>query len=133
MALKCSNPAWRIICVLLLLSGVAACSSVSITGEESAGVYESGIASFYADRHQNHKTANGERYQHHLNTAAHRTLPFGTFVKVTNLDNGKSVVVKINDRGPFVAGRIIDLSKSAFGQIGELSEGLLRVEIDRVD
>jgi rare lipoprotein A len=62
-------------------------------------------------------------------TAAHKTLPFGTEVKVTNLDNGKSVTVRINDRGPFVSGRIIDLTRAAFSQIARLDKGLAKVEI----
>ena len=65
-------------------------------------------------------------------TAAHRTLPFGTMVKVTNLDNGKSAVVKINDRGPFVEGRIIDLSRAAAEQIDMLGQGVARVSLEIV-
>jgi rare lipoprotein A len=61
--------------------------------------------------------------------AAHKTLPFGTEVKVTNLNNGKSVTVRINDRGPFVRGRIIDLTRAAFSQIARLDKGLAKVEI----
>lgn len=94
------------------------------------GFTETGQASYYADRHQNQKTANGERYSHKLKTAAHKKLPFGSQVRVTNLKTGKSVVVRINDRGPFVRGRIIDLSKSAFSEIGSTSAGLLRVRIE---
>lgn len=91
---------------------------------------ETGKASFYADRFQNRKTASGERYQASENTAAHRTLPFGSQVRVTNVRNGKSVVVRINDRGPHVRGRIIDLSRSAFAQIGDPAAGLLNVRIE---
>ncbi|WP_414730227.1 septal ring lytic transglycosylase RlpA family protein, partial [Zhongshania aliphaticivorans] len=69
-------------------------------------------------------------YKHELNTAAHRTLPFGSNVKVTNISNSKSVVVRINDRGPFVKGRIVDLSKSAFDAIGNTYSGLIEVEIE---
>lgn len=72
-----------------------------------------GIASFYGDKHQGRKTASGELYDKNQLTAAHKTLPFGTRVKVTNLANGKFVLVKINDRGPFIKGRIIDLSVRA--------------------
>lgn len=66
-------------------------------------------------------------------TAAHRTLPFGTKVKVTNVNNGKSVIVTINDRGPFIKGRIIDMSKSSFAKIADLSEGVVDVEIEVVE
>ncbi|MGR9053196.1 MAG: septal ring lytic transglycosylase RlpA family protein [Gammaproteobacteria bacterium] len=94
------------------------------------GYTEFGLASFYADKHQNKKTASGELYRHDLKTAAHKKLPFGSNVKVTNIKNWKSVVVKINDRGPFVRGRIIDLSKSAFSSIGNTSSGLISVKIE---
>ena len=69
-------------------------------------------------------------YRHDLSTAAHKKLPFGSVVKVTNTSNGKSVLVTINDRGPFVRGRVIDLSKSAFSRIGNTASGLLNVEIE---
>lgn len=117
--------------VLVLLSSLAGCSSLH-TAEDGnkVGFTESGQASFYGDKHQNRKTASGERYQHKLKTAAHKKLPFGSSVKVTNVANGKSVIVKINDRGPFVRGRIIDLSKSAFSSIGNTSSGLIDVKIE---
>ena len=67
------------------------------------------------------------------NTAAHKKLKFGTKVKVTNMTNGKSVIVKINDRGPFIKGRIIDLSKSAFAKISDLSKGIVKVRMEVVD
>ncbi|WP_442908974.1 septal ring lytic transglycosylase RlpA family protein [Halopseudomonas sp.] len=112
----------------LVLSG---CSSVQPgAAGDWAGYKESGQASFYADKHQNMRTASGEPYRHDLPTAAHKKLPFGSMVKVTNTANGKSVVVRINDRGPFVRGRVIDLSKTAFSRIGSLSAGLLNVQIE---
>ena len=112
----------------ILMSG---CSSLeSKTDKNLVGYTESGKASFYADKHQSRKTANGEFYKHELSTAAHRTLPFGARVKVTNLENGKSVVVNINDRGPFAKGRVIDLSKSAFSAIGSTSAGIINVRIE---
>jgi rare lipoprotein A len=114
----------------LALSG---CSTVPTGGlEDWIGYTESGQASFYADKHQNQKTASGERYRHSLKTASHKNLPFGLNVKVTNIDNGKSVIVKINDRGPFEKGRIIDLSKTAFNSIGNTSSGLINVKIQVV-
>ncbi|MCS6180753.1 RlpA-like protein precursor [Shewanella baltica] len=117
--------------VLALLSFLAGCSSMQ-TGENGnwVGFTEAGQASFYGDKHQNKQTASGELYKHKLKTAAHKKLPFGSSVKVTNVDNGKSVIVKINDRGPFVRGRIIDLSKSAFSSIGNISSGLIDVKIE---
>ena len=102
-------------------------------GSESTAYRESGRASFYADKFQLRKTASGQRYMHENHTAAHKTLPFGTIVKVANLQNGKSVVVRINDRGPFIRGRIIDLSKSAFSSIGNLASGIIKVEIEVIE
>lgn len=89
-----------------------------------------GIASFYADKFEGRQTANGEIYYHVKKTAAHRQLSFGTIVKVTNLKNQKFVVVRINDRGPFVDNRIIDLSKSAAEDLGFVSEGLAKVKLE---
>ncbi len=117
--------------IFTFCSLLAACSTTQPgAGGSSVGFTESGKASFYADLHQNRKTASGELYQHGLKTAAHRTLAFGSSVRVTNIQNGKSVVVKINDRGPFVRGRIIDLSKSAFSSIGNTRSGLIDVKIE---
>jgi rare lipoprotein A len=90
---------------------------------------ESGIASIYA--YQSGKTANGERASATALTAAHRTLPFGTRVRVTNKRNGKSVVVRINDRGPFIKGRVIDVTPAAAKVLG--FSGLTKVSLERVD
>lgn len=92
-----------------------------------------GLASFYADKFEGHITANGEKYSHSKLTASHLTLPFNTKVKVTNLSNNKSVVVRINDRGPFVKNRIIDLSKSAAEKIGLSKSGVVKVKVEVVD
>ena len=119
--------------LLLFVLALFGCSAVPKgKGGAPVGFTETGLASFYADRHQNQKTASGERYSHNLRTAAHKKLPFGSQVRVTNVQTGKSVMVRINDRGPFVRGRIIDLSKSAFSEIGSTSAGLLRVKIEVV-
>jgi rare lipoprotein A len=74
-----------------------------------------------------------ELYNHNLKTAAHRKIPFGSKIKVTNVNNGNSVVVVVNDRGPFVNGRIIDLSKSAFSSIGNTSLGLISVQVEVIE
>ena len=95
--------------------------------------YEIGKASFYADNFQSRKTASGEPYNRKAKTAAHNQLPFGTKVKVTNKQNKKSVIVTINDRGPFGGGRIIDLSRFAFSRIGDTRDGTLDVEIQIID
>jgi rare lipoprotein A len=94
---------------------------------------QTGKASFYADKFEGRPTASGEKYRHNKLTAAHKTLPFGTKVKVTNLDNNKTVEVVINDRGPYVDGRIIDLSKSAAEQLGFINQGLAEVKMEIID
>jgi len=86
-------------------------------------------ASYYGGKYHGRLTASGERFNMHAMTAAHRSLPFGTRVRVTNLDNGKSVVVRINDRGPFVRGRVIDLSRAAAKKIGLTGLAPVRVEV----
>ena len=90
---------------------------------------ETGIGSWYGDEFAGKLTANGEIFDPELVTAAHKTLPMPSVVRVTNLDNGKSLVVRINDRGPFVAGRIIDLSREAARRIGYEEDGLARVRV----
>jgi len=94
---------------------------------------QTGKASFYADKFEGVMTASGEKYRHNKLTAAHKTLPFGTKVKVTNLANNQSVIVAINDRGPWVEGRIIDLSRSAAEQLGFVNMGLADVQLEVVD
>ena len=94
---------------------------------------ETGQASWYGKAHQGALTASGERFDMHALTAAHRTLPFGTIVRVTHLKSGKSVNVRINDRGPFRGGRIIDLSYEAARKLGFVARGTARVEITVVD
>ena len=89
-----------------------------------------GEASYYADSFQGKKTANGETYRHNEYTAAHKDLPFDTWVRVTNLANGNSVLVRINDRGPFVNNRIIDLSKYAARDLDMLKEGVANVKME---
>lgn len=91
---------------------------------------QTGKASFYSDKFEGRQTASGEIYKHNLSTAAHRKLPFGTKVKVTNLQNDKTAVVKINDRGPFIRGRIIDLSQSVANYLGVLNDGNSEVNIE---
>ena len=92
--------------------------------------YQTGRASYYGDKFHGRKTASGERYNRNRFTAAHPTLPFGTMVRVTGLQNGKSVVVRINDRGPHKKSRIIDLSRAAAAKIGMLAEGVIDVGIE---
>ena len=123
------------LCVLLgvclpLLTGCAASSSRGTA--RGGSVSESGVASYYAHKYHGRKTASGERFDMNDLTAAHKTLPFGTRVRVTNLDNGKSVTVRVNDRGPFVKGRVIDLSLAAAKKVDMVHAGLANVEVRRV-
>ena len=99
--------------------------------DTGGGGGQTGVASFY---HEPQMTASGERFNPNAMTAAHRTLPLGSRVKVTNASSGKSVVVRINDRGPYAGGRIIDLSRAAAQSIGiSSSAGLGRVRVERVN
>lgn len=93
---------------------------------------EYGKASYYSDRFHGRTTASGEYYFTDSLTAAHQTLPFGSIVKVTNIKNERSVVVRINDRGPFIKGRIIDLSKRAMQQLKGLEAGIIEVKIEPI-
>ncbi|MCW4450831.1 septal ring lytic transglycosylase RlpA family protein [Kaistella sp. BT6-1-3] len=91
------------------------------------------FASFYHDKFNGRKTASGEIFSNRKLTAAHRTLPFGTVIQVTNLRTGKSVEVRINDRGPFNSSRALDLSKAAFDSIGNIAKGTMPIEYEIVD
>ena len=94
--------------------------------------YQVGIASWYGRDFQGKPTASGEPFDMHDFTAAHLTLPLGTFVRVTNLQNGRSAIVRINDRGPVVEGRIIDVSYNVARALGFKSQGLQRVRLDLI-
>lgn len=89
-----------------------------------------GKASYYAQKYNGHQTASGETYDMYAMTAAHRDLPFGTPIRVTNLQNGRSVVVRVNDRGPFKPGRIVDVSLAAAEQLGLILNGTADVQVD---
>jgi len=92
--------------------------------------HETGLASFYGRAHAGKRTANGEKFDHHDFTAAHRTLAFGTLVRVTSLATGKTVTVEITDRGPRVKTRIVDLSLAAARALGMQKEGITRVSLE---
>src|SRR5687768_11586677 len=94
---------------------------------------QTGKASFYADKFEGAPTASGDKYKHNKLTAAHKSLPFGTKVRVTNLDNNQTVEVVVNDRGPWVENRIIDLSKSAAEKLGFVNQGLAEVKLEIID
>jgi len=113
--------------ILLLVIITSACHRKSMPSAVSGT--ETGLASFYSETYNGKKTANGEIYNSSELTAAHKKLPFGTKVKVTNLSNGKTVKVRVNDRGPFVAGRIIDLTRKAAKKIDMINDGVVKVKI----
>lgn len=119
----------KITVTLLLLSITLLMTSC---GASKSTTYKSkGVASYYHDKFNGRKTASGERFNNNDYTAAHKEIPFGTKVRVTNLANGKSVIVTINDRGPFSKGREIDLSKKAFMEISDKkTHGELTVKIE---
>jgi rare lipoprotein A len=98
----------------------------------ASSFWQSGIASWYANRFQGHRTASGERYDLHALTAAHRTLPLGSYVRVTAVTSARSVVVRINDRGPYTRGRVIDLSYAAAVALDLPRAGTLLVRIESV-
>jgi len=97
-----------------------------------AGGAEEGLASFYADRFQGRPTASGAPYDRAAMTCAHRSWPFGTRLRVTDLETGRSVVVVVNDRGPHVAGRVVDLSGAAARALGMVGRGVARVRVEPV-
>jgi rare lipoprotein A len=103
------------------------------SGHRPGKVIERGIASWYGPGFHGKQTANGETFDTGELTAAHKKLPFNTRVQVTNLDNGRSVVVRINDRGPFIRGRIIDLSRAAAEAVEMIGPGTARVELRLLD
>jgi rare lipoprotein A len=91
-----------------------------------------GVASWYGDAHHGRRTASGEVFDQEALTAAHPSLPFGTVVRVTNVRNGKAVTVRVNDRGPVITGRIIDLSRAAARAIGSIASGVVPVRLEIV-
>ncbi|MBN2170148.1 MAG: septal ring lytic transglycosylase RlpA family protein [Candidatus Krumholzibacteriota bacterium] len=123
----------------LLLAGCTARTPVPRAAPDRAaprpaprptGETQTGIASYYAHKYHGRRTASGEIFDMHALTAAHRSLPFGTRVRVTNLANGRSLVLRINDRGPFVRGRIIDVSLRAARDLGFFVQGTTRVRLE---
>jgi rare lipoprotein A len=101
--------------------------------DDARGFRERGYASWYGKKFHGNKTANGEVYDMYRMTAAHKSLPLPSYARVTRLDNGRSVVVRVNDRGPFHAGRVIDLSYAAAARLDMLQQGSARVEVVALD
>jgi len=118
--------------VIISLFILSSCKSTKLSPKSSntrEQSIETGVASWYGPGFQGKKTANGEKFNTNALTAAHRTLPFNTELRVENLTNGKSVKVRINDRGPYAKDRIIDLSKKAASQLSMIEAGTARVEL----
>ena len=123
---------WRALIISSLFGLLSGCSWLPF-GTDQGGYNAEGEASYYGAKHQGKRTASGERFDQNQLTAAHRTLPFGTQVRVTNLNNDKSVLVRINDRGPYARRRIIDLSRKAAQQLDMLRAGVAPVRVESVD
>jgi len=111
----------------LYLISVVALLGLVLLYQVAGPYYEVGIASWYGPGFDGNYTANGEVYDMNGISAAHKTLPFGTIVRVVEFSTGKSIVVRINDRGPFIEGRIIDLSKGAARELGIIDKGITKV------
>lgn len=113
--------------VAIFLINISSCSTL----QKKTKSFE-GIASYYHKNFQGKKTASGETYKNEELTCAHRFLPFGTYLKVTYLKTNKSIIVRVNDRGPFVKSRVIDLSYQAAKSIGIISDGIGKVQVQIV-
>ncbi len=126
--------AYNILHFRLFLPYYRPCRFVFFLGGLSADGYrEDGVASWYGRDFHGKTTANGERYNMYAMTAAHKLLPLGTKVRVTHLRNGKSIVVRVNDRGPFVGDRIIDLSYASAKELGMIGTGTARVRVEAIE
>jgi rare lipoprotein A len=121
----------RAIWALALGLSVTGCTSLTKgLADLDVGLKERGIASWYGDDFHGLQTANGETFDMEAMTGAHRTLPLGTIVKVTNVKNGRQVKIKINDRGPYIGGRILDLSYGAARELGMVGQGVAPIQIE---
>ena len=117
-----------LVAIAVIFVGLSACSrKVSL---QTPSGFQTGKASWYGPKFHNKKTASGEKFDMRKLTAAHRTLPFNTIVRVENLKNGRKVDVRINDRGPFIEGRIIDLSRKAAEKLDMIRDGVVMVRIE---
>lgn len=125
----------RILLLTLVLGLVPACAGTrpaAPVSDERVAFEEEGWASYYGREHHGHRTASGSTFDDRRLTAAHRTLPFGTRVRVTNLDNGRHVTVTVTDRGPYRRARVIDVSRRAAKDLGFLRSGTARVRLEVV-
>jgi rare lipoprotein A len=114
-----------------ILTLAAACAAATLAPAAAGAFSQTGMGSYYGRELHGRRTASGERFNHAALTAAHRTAAFGTRLKITNLSNGRSVVVRVNDRGPFIRGRVVDISSGAAHHIGMHGRGVARVRIEK--
>jgi len=126
---KYSNMMKRFILVIIMMISTFGIYSFSNNANDA----KTSFASYYHDKFNGRKTASGEIFDNNKLTAANMKLPFGTKVKITNLRNGESVIVRVNDRGPFHSSRAFDLSKAAFDEIGNLERGVMPIEYEIID
>lgn len=131
---------YRIFSILTIAFVISSCSSTIFFNSQSLSkgsaiskYVEIGFASYYSDSFIGKRTASGNVYNQNEMTAAHPSLPFGSKIKVTNLENQKEIVVTVNDRGPFVSGRIVDLSKSAAKALDFIEKGVIKVKIELIE
>jgi rare lipoprotein A len=129
--LRCRGKLWLAMAMVGWLTGCASAPRQSNASDPRVSLPASGVASYYAPKYEGRRTASGEIYHQNRFTGAHRTLPFGTHVRVVRVSDGRSVMVRINDRGPFARGRLIDVSLAAARQLGleGLGRALVRVEL----
>lgn len=119
-----------ILLLLVLFSSWGCSNCCCLSGTQATGFIQYGKASYYGEEFHGRKTASGEIFNKWDYTCAHKKLPFDTRIKVTNLKNQRTVIVRVNDRGPFVKGRIIDLSFAAAKKIGMIKDGVVKVKIE---
>lgn len=121
----------RLALAALAVAVLGGCATLAPPRDGTDGLV--GLASWYGAPHHGQRTASGERFDMHQLVAAHRTLAFGTRVRVVNVENGRSVVVRIVDRGPFARGRVIDVSYAAAQALGMIQRGVVRVQLEVLD
>ena len=124
---RISKKPWKLFLLLSIIGTLSGCCCLGRAHRYERVQY--GYASYYGPNFNGRRTASGEIFNMYDYTAAHRYFPFGTIVEVTNLENGRNVVVRINDRGPYKAGRIIDLSYAAAKKLGMIGKGVVKVKL----
>jgi rare lipoprotein A len=115
-----------------ILSAISSFMLLASLPTDASAFSQSGMGSYYGPKFHGKRTASGEKFNQNAMTAAHKTLAFGTRLKVTNIATGRSVVVRVNDRGPFIRGRIVDVSTIAARQLGMVGRGVARVRIQKI-